>query len=143
MRPLTTVAISAPTTPPNMPSNMPMEASFRIRYSLKAEHQVHAGHRIELLERGRWFGVVRNSVADTERQLIRHLHGKRKVIMQQGIVRARFHEEFIGEDRGLRYGLREVHSGRSDGLPRGVQGRARDHGAGVVLVDGFRPKPPV
>src|ERR1700733_8907467 len=105
MRPLTTMAISAPTTPPNMPSNMPIEASSKIRDSLKAEHQIHAGQRIELFQRGRWFRVIRNSITDTERQLIRHLHGKRKIIMQQGFVRARFHQEFVGEDRGLRNGL--------------------------------------
>jgi hypothetical protein len=34
MRSLTTVAISAPTIPPNMPSNMPMEASSPLRFAV-------------------------------------------------------------------------------------------------------------
>src|ERR1700730_2824907 len=107
MRPLTTVTISAPTTPPNNPSSIPMlrpsldwnrqdwnsrcaigaEQELERKCPSKRKYQVDGGYRVDFLERAGRMGVIRDSVTNAEGEPVRHLHSQRNVIVQQRIGR--------------------------------------------------------
>jgi hypothetical protein len=60
-------------------------------------------------------------------------HVQRNVVLQHGVARARFREECIGENGGLREGLREIQTGRADPFLRSLPEHPRRYDAVVCI----------
>src|ERR1700722_11942373 len=69
MKPLTSVAISPPTTPPNNPSSKPMVNSLHAYQRSERVNEIDGLQRVQFLQAGRRFGVVLNIVAHAQREL--------------------------------------------------------------------------
>src|SRR5260370_1114840 len=90
MKPLTTVAISAPTTPPSNPSSKPMVNSVVPAGRSERVDQIDGLESIQFLQAGRRLGIVFDIVAQAQRELrgnLQRQHAKDKPRQSPFVVR--------------------------------------------------------
>src|ERR1035438_2528716 len=95
MKPLTTIAISPPTTPPNNPSSKPIVNSLHASGRSERIDQIDGLQRIQFLQVGGRLGVVLNIVAYAQRELRGNLDRQRQRIRDQRIGRPGFDQQLI------------------------------------------------